>query len=81
MEIERYNFKDFPNERFIANQPWMIALKKRNYAQTGTGANATVDNHCLCRPTYKLNNIGAAERSSTESETWKKILHQAETQA
>ncbi len=81
MEIERYNFKDVPNERFIANQPWMIALRKRNSAQTGAEANATADNHCLCRPTYKLNNIGAAERSSTDSEAWKKILHQAETQA
>ena len=81
MGIKHYNFKDVPNERFIANQPWMIALKKRNYAQTGTEADASADNHCLCRPPYKLNNIGAAERSPKESEEWKKILHQAETQA
>ena len=81
MEIEHCNFKDVPNERFIANQPWKIASRKRNYAQTGTEANATADNHCLCRPPYKLNRIGAAGRSSKESEEWKKILHQAETHA
>jgi hypothetical protein len=81
MDIKYHCFKHDPNERYIANLPWMIALQKAKNGLSGTSHDGTADTHCLCRPTYKLHNIGAAERSSKESEVWSKVLKQAETQA
>ena len=80
MDPDVIYIKSYHNERFIADQPWMIALKRRK-AGLPSSIDAVADTICRNRTSYKLKSIDPSGRSSTETETWNKVLDHAETQA
>ena len=80
MENSYHYFKHFPDERNIANLPWMIALSRRK-----AGLPSSIDNvartTCTNRTSYKLKSIDREGRSSSETEAWNKVLDHGEIQA
>ena len=55
----------YHNERYIADQPWMIVLKRRK-AGIPSSIDAVVDTTCDNRSSYKLLSIDPFGRSCTE---------------
>ena len=80
MDIDVIYIKSYKNERFIADLPWMIALKRRK-AGIPSSIDAVVDSTCDNRSSFKLLSIDPNGRSTTEAEAWSKVLEHAETQA
>ena len=81
MEPTIHHLKHDPNERFIGNLPWKIGQMKNAKSGLTPRVDGTADNHCLCRPKYKLKNIGLAERLPVEQEDWSKVIDTAEKHA
>ena len=80
MDPDVIYIKSYHNERFIADQPWMIALKRRK-AGLPSSTDAVADTICDNRSSYKLLCIDPSGRSPTENEAWNKVIDHAETQA
>ena len=80
MDPDIIYIKSYKEERYIANLPCVIALKRRN-----AGLKSSIDSveitFCNNRSSYKLKSIGADGRSSIETEAWSKVLAHSETQA
>ena len=73
--------KHIHDERFIANQPWRIALAKNVKAGLIARDDGSADPRCICKSKYQLQPIDPANRSPKEVETWNEVLETAEKQA
>ena len=80
MDIEKFTFKHYEDERFIATQPWYIALKRAKSGQP-TRLDITQCVDCPIRSKLKLQPIDPTSRTPAEAEAWIKAIDQAETQA
>ena len=78
MEIEFYHCQHYPDERFIANLPWVKALKRR---RAGLPSSLDTVTTCHHRTMHKPISIERDGRSSEESKAWKQVLEHAEKQA
>ena len=78
MEPKFYYFQHYPDERFIANLPWVKALKRRR-----AGLPSSLDTFTTCpnRTMHKLVSIDIDGRSTEETNAWKQVLEHATTQA
>ena len=81
MDTDYYYFKWIKEERFIANEPWYIALKKRKAGRLLPTNDAVTSPQCDNRFSYKLRSIGREDRSTMDNESWNKILAHSEKQA
>ena len=80
MEPILFSFKHYPDERYIAKQPWYVALKS---AKTGlvTRTDYLQSHDCQTASKYKLKSIDPCGRTPAEVEMWNKVIQTAETQA
>ena len=80
MEPVQLSFKHYPDERYVAKQPWYVALKS---AKTGLVPREDfLSIHgCPVGTTYKLNSIDPNSRTPVEAELWSKVAQTAETHA
>ena len=80
MEPILFSFKHYPDERYIAKQPWYVALKS---AKTGlvTRTDYLQSHDCRIASKYKLKSIDPCGRTPAEVEMWNKVIQTAETQA
>ena len=78
MEPEFYYLQHFPDERYIANLPWVKALKRRR-----AGLPSSLDTFTTCpnRTMPKLSSIDIDGRSAEETNAWKQVLEHATKQA
>ena len=84
MAPQVYTFKWLQDERYIADQPWVKALKldkDKRKAGLPTSIDHLLTSRCGNRYSYQLQSIGAEGRSPTEKESWSKVLDHAEKQA
>ena len=68
------------DESFIANGPWVNALKMRK-AGTLTSDFTVTSPQCNNRFSYKLQCIGRDGRSPVDNESWNKVIEHSEKQA
>ena len=80
MEIDYHLFKHYPDERYIANLPWVTAQERRR-AGLPSSSDTVANSECVHRSSYKLKSIDPLGRSSAESEAWHKVLAHSATQA
>ena len=80
MQIDPHYFTWYPDERGIANLPWVIAHKRRK-AGLLSSLDTVADTTCGNRPSDKPESIDRNGRSSAEIEAWNKLLEHAGTQA
>jgi len=80
MDIDMIYIKSYNQERYIANLPWAIALKKRKSGLPSSIETAT-ESVCNNRSSYQLTSIDPVGRSPTEVEAWNKVLVHSEEQA
>ena len=80
MEIDYHLFKHYPDERYIANLPWVTAQKRRR-AGLPSSSDTVANSECVHRSSYKLKSIDPLGRSSAEIEAWHKVLAHSATQA
>ena len=78
MDIEFHHCQYYPDERFIANLPWVKALNRR---RAGLPSSLDTVTTCHHRAMHKLVSIERDGRSSEESKAWKQVLEHAGKQA
>ena len=81
MDIQYYPLNhNHKSENCVAHLQWRKALADIKSGKRPIRDDAA-DSHCLCRSTYKLQNIDHAVRTPLETDAWIKVLGNAEMQA
>ena len=80
MDIDMIYIKSYNQERYIANLPWVIALKRRK-SGLPSSIDTVTESVCNNRSNYKITSIDPVGRSPTEVEAWNKVLVHSEEQA